>query len=770
MTEFPSARSANARVNLQPSITTDRATTSVRPAVLLWTFSVTLFLSAFLLFSVEPLFAKLALPKLGGAPSVWAVSLCFFQGTLLAGYCYAYAIIRWFPPRTVVFMHATLLLVTLAALPIGLTSVFGEPEADNSYLWLLCELATGVGLPFFAVAANAPLLQAWFARSGHSEATDPYFLYAASNAGSLLALFAYPFVIEPTIGLHAQSQLWGCGFALLTVLLLSSAALAHLRAHDATPSAPQPASTLPASVPTRGERLAWIGLAALPSALMVAVTTYIATDVVSVPLLWVIPLALYLMTFIIVFRDRELVPIALVSRALPLVFVAMLSLPTPGVRLALAFAGFVASAFVCHRELYDRRPSAARLTEFYLWMSLGGALGGIFSALVAPLLFPSAFEFTALMIIALFCRPDILAVAGTYLNAHKLILVACFAATALLANALAQTIGGEWGGRVVMGVVLAGLALALWRQRRHPLLQAGVMLAIGLFAAMLPPSQLAFYTARSFFGVVRVIDTVDGRNRLMQHGTTLHGSRRLIGADGTPLPAPVPATYYHRASPLARSVGLARRLAHGPAGGALRMGVVGLGTGSLACYTQPGDDLTYFEIDPVVARVAQDPRYFDFLSHCKPDTKIVLGDARLTLAKTGSTTFDLLVLDAFSSDSVPAHLLTTEALSLYLDKVAPRGLLAMHVSNRYLDLASSVVATAHTLPGVTVGIVDFPGRPDDADAQPSRVVFVARDKAALSEIASWPDGKLDPTSTASAWTDDYSDVLSALFRQLTSAP
>ncbi len=748
----------------QPGVTVSAESGS---ALVLWTFSIALFTSALLLFSVQPLFAKMALPKLGGAPAVWAVSLCFFQSMLLAGYCYANAIIRWFDIRTTVAIHAGLLAVTLVALPIGLPSALGEPPAGDAYMWLLGVLAIGVGLPFFAVSANAPLLQAWFARTGHPAARDPYFLYAASNAGSLLALFAYPIVIEPLTGLRMQTGLWSQGFGILAALLAASAGLMWTRAQPLSTAMNTQGGTVASARPTQQDRAAWVLLALIPSALMVAVTTYITTDLASAPLFWVIPLALFLATFIVVFRNDELIPIDLVSRALPLLFVAMLGLPSPALRLGLALASFVAAALVCHRQLYLLRPAAEHLTEFYLWMSLGGALGGILSALIAPQLFASAFEFTALMIAALFCRPDIVKALSDDRHWLQIVGLGCVAVAALIVHLLIREVFGEWAGRGTMAVILASWIFLLWRNRSHPALQAGVMAGVGLFAWMLPTSQPAIHTARSFFGVVRVIDTADGQIRYMQHGTTLHGSRRLLAKDGSKVDRPIPATYYHAAGPLSRGVTLARQTTTGSANGAIRMAVIGLGTGSLACTTLPGDTLTYFEIDPVVADIAKDAQYFDFLARCKPEAPIVMGDARLTLGKTPAGQVDYLVVDAFSSDAVPMHLLTMEALEMYMSKLAPNGIVALHVSNRYLDLASSVIATVKTLPQAAASLVEFPGVPDDPDAQGSIVVFVSRNKQALSPTAQWPGARDPKSTTAAAWTDDYSDVLSAIVRQIT---
>jgi hypothetical protein len=377
--------------------------------ILLAVFTATLFLSALLLFSVQPIFAKMILPRLGGAPSVWAVSMCFFQAALLAGYAYAFCLNRWLSDGQALALHLGLMALAALTLPFGLPAAFAAPPEGDAYLWLIALLAVGIGLPFFAVSANAPLLQAWFSRTHHRHAADPYFLYGASNLGSLGALVAYPLAIEPAIGLTAQSKLWSASFGLLAVLIAASGLLALARA------APAAAEASPAVEPARAtrpgawaQRLGWVALAFIPSGLVIAVTTYITTDVASAPFLWVLPLALFLATFILVFRSKLPFPYKLVCDALP--FAVLVVVLTQGklVSSLFALASFFLASLICHRELYNRRPAPEHLTEFYLWMSVGGVLGGIFSALLAPHLFNSVFEFILLTLLALLCRPGIL--------------------------------------------------------------------------------------------------------------------------------------------------------------------------------------------------------------------------------------------------------------------------------------------------------------------------------------------------------------------------
>lgn len=733
----------------------------------LWLFAVTLFASALLLFAVQPMFAKMALPKLGGSPSVWAVSLCFYQAMLLAGYCYAHALNKYLTPSSAVLAHMVLLVTTLLALPIGLPARLGEPPQGDAYGWLIGVLALGVGLPFFAVAATAPLLQSWFSRTGHPSAADPYFLYRASNLGSLLALLAYPLVIEPLSGAQAQARTWSFGFMLLAVLIaLAGLIMIAMRTHAAT-DAIEPAASFTTpdadSAPSTHARVLWVLLAAIPSGLMVAVTTFITTDVASAPFLWVIPLALFLLTFIVTFKPVISRHFWLTSYALPVL--VMLSL-LGSYRMIFALAAFYVAALVCHRELYMRRPDRRYLTAFYLWMSVGGAIGGVFAALVAPQLFISTGEYNVLMIAALFAVPGLLFGAQQALDLKRIAGMTCLALAAFCFHSLVGDLGGASMQVRVTIAVLCAIPITLiltkgWAEQR-----VIFMLGVALVILIIPEGFRSIYAERSFFGTVRVLETSDGQHRFMLHGTTLHGQRRVRTAAGEPVAAPVPGSYYHRLTPMARGFDVVRKVKATEAGGRTNIlaGIVGLGTGSLACYAQAGDAFRFYEIDPAVVKIATTPKYFDFLSTCTPRAPIVVGDARLTLAKEPEEVFDYLVIDAFSSDSVPAHLLTVEALKLYLGKLSESGLIALHVSNRYMDLIGSVAGTVGAVPGAQAAVVRFAAPKDEPDAARSHVVFIARTSKVLDEILTWPDAEGMPRIGARPWTDDYSNVLSAIIR------
>ncbi len=739
----------------------------------LWVYATTLLVSAALLFSVQPLFAKMILPKLGGSPSVWAVAMCFFQAALLAGYCYAHALNRWAPVRYAGAIHLVLCLAAAAALPFALPAWAEAPPEGDAYLWLVGVLAVGVGLPFFAVSANAPLLQAWFARSGHPHAHDPYFLYGASNLGSLTALLSYPVLIEPLLGVADQRLAWAAGFGVLTVLLaLCSMLVIASQSRQSWIGAPTsiglPVEARRARV-TMAERSAWVGLAFIPSALLVAFTTHITTDIASAPFLWVIPLATFLGTFVIVFRDTPLIPHRFVLLAHPvLVALSLLLVVVPSIAgelgaAAIGFATFVITTLVCHRVLYEARPSSEKLTEFYLFMSLGGVLGGVFAALIAPQLFSTVLEYPLLVLAGLAARPDLLRGLKSSDERETAGMIGLAIAVPMLAVAAVAAFGVELGVitqvLAVTTLFVAAVALVILRNRGVSQMAVGVAAAI---VVILSQSHLSPYIAeRSFFGVSKIGVSPSGEHRIYMHGSTVHGAERLKDAAGNRGPFP-PTMYYHPGAPMARGVDVARRAIAGRAE-PLSIGIIGLGTGSLACYRQPNEAMTFYEIDPVVDRIARNPDYFTFVTRCAPNAPTRLGDARVVL-ETSDARYDYLVVDAFSSDAVPVHLLTREALLLYANRISERGLIALHISNRHMDLESVVAATARTIPGLHAVLALDPDGLAGYDGSSSRVAFLSWDESIIAEIAAWPHSEPANSHGVAAWTDDYADVVSAIWR------
>lgn len=687
-----------------------------RLATTLPLYAGTIFLSAFLLFGIQPMFAKMVLPRLGGSPGVWSVAMVFFQTMLLAGYAYAHWLVSRCTVRRAALIHiALMVLVLLATLPIGIAAGFERPPQEGEVLWLVGLFTASIGLPFFVVAANGPLLQAWFARTGHPHASDPYFLYAASNIGSFLALIAYPFLVEPVLTLSAQAVSWTWGFCLLLAGIAACAGLGIGRSAEA--SARTQAALVQSAIPAR-QKMSWVGLAFVPSGLLVAVTAHISTDVASVPLLWVVPLALFLLTFVIVFQRRPLLPHGWMLN-LQLLLVMALLLRTVlqpklgwGFELGLHLGLFFATAMVAHGELARRRPDAANLTQFYLWMSVGGVLGGLFSGLIAPAIFNSVVEYPLLIIAGLLCRPGFIAIR-------------------------------------LPRFARAGLA---------------VTLVVG-FAMLVVTEQRRTDSIRSFFGVNKILDSEDGLFRRLVHGSTIHGAQRLRNDDGTAATGrPEPLTYYFTGGGIADGIDAVRQARGGRLDG---VAAIGVGTGSLACQMRPSEGWVFYEIDPQVVRMATDPSRFGFFAACAPDARFVIGDARLTLADAADGSLDLIVVDAFSSDAIPTHLMTTEAIGVYLAKLRPNGAVLFHISNRNMALGAVVTATAHGK-GLMTWIRE-PVRTGEMLAQMKvdpHVAMIARREEDVRLPAEQRWVRQVGPGPARAWRDDYADVVGAIWRKL----
>jgi hypothetical protein len=721
-------------------------------------YAATLFVSALLLFLIQPMFTKMVLPRLGGAPTVWSIAMVFFQAALLAGYSYAHVLVRRLSPWRGAFVHFCLLACAGATLPIAISSLFGAPPSAAIPLWLIGLFSASIGLPFVALSASAPLLQGWFAGTGHVQARNPYVLYAASNLGSFAALFAYPVVVEPVLTLREQSRLWSMGFAVLAVLIAIAAVLASR--HQAEPGAPVAAAAAPA--PWRS-RLRWMALAAIPVGLVISVTTYISTDIASAPFLWVLPLALYLLTFVAVFRDRPWLSTSTVVMLVPIA-VAPLAVGLLGgakrymfAMIALNLAAFVLLTLLCHAELYRRRPEPAKLTEFYLWMSIGGVVGGLFAALAAPHLFPLPYEYPILIVVALLALPGAFARRGRQL-AYDVVPPLVLVAAAIVAR-VGFDLDLPKDTEIAFRIALVALAaLMLFQRNRQPRFLALVVLGF-VVTALWEPGMNRVLAARSFFGVHQVVDTADGQYRLLYNGTTLHGAERISDLAGT---APAPLTYYFHDGAIAEGIDTVRAAQ----GGLHRAAVVGLGTGALSCLRRGDEQWTFYEIDPVVVRIARNPKLFNFMSSCAPDARVVLGDARLTLAQSHDA-YDLIVLDAFSSDVIPVHLLTREAIEGYLSHLTPHGALVLHISNRYLELANVVAAIAASEGLASEGKIDV--RPDTVPwnyRTNAQVAVLARSPDTLrrfDRVPGWAPLPLNPQ--VAAWTDDYSNILGAVLRK-----
>ena len=721
-------------------------------------YAATLFLSAALLFGVQPMFTKMVLPVLGGTPAVWSVAMVVFQGLLLAGYLYAHLMVRHLGLRWAAGIHLTVAAVAFATLPIAVAPGWGRPPAEGEAAWLVGLFVASVGLPFFAVAGNGPLLQAWFARSGSDRAADPYFLYGASNAGSFVALIAYPLAIEPLLPLASQGRLWGAGFALLAGLVAVCALIA-IRGGGTLADAP-PAAIGPA--PTARQRLSWIAMAAVPSGLLVAVTAHVSTDVAAVPLLWVVPLALFLLTFVLAFRPILPVPGPLLDRLQAWGTGAVLmGIAFPAQMLSFALTVhlglFFVNALLVHRALYDRRPESGHLTEFYLCLSAGGVVGGLFAGLLAPHLFSTVLEYPILLAAALLCRPGLLQREGASARRQALEAVAVGGLAVLLAGLVAAAAGplGALPERMTPGLV-AMLVLVVGAMLSWTAPLRLVLLALAAYPVAVACNPATGESSRSFFGVHRLSESADGRFRLLHHGTTIHGAARIRQDDGTPFSGrPEPTTYYAARGAIADTVMVARKLVPAPS-----VAMVGLGAGSMVCHAAPGERWHAFEIDPEVVRIAR--TRFPFLAACAPDMPVTIGDARLTLAEMPGRV-DLLLVDAFSSDAIPLHLLTREALGLYATRLSPQGVLALHISNIHVDLAPSLARLAADQGFVALLRSDALQEPYEARlVVPAAVAILTRDHAAAAAARTlgWTD--LVPDMRRTPWSDDYANIIEAM--------
>ncbi len=582
-----------------------RAATAVPTGLLLAAFAAAIFVSAALLFAVQPMFTKIVLPRLGGSPSVWSVAMVFFQAVLLAGYAYAHFLMRYAPGRVAVIIHVLVMAAATLMLPLAIATTWGRPPADGEALWLLGLFTVSIGLPFFALSANAPLLQAWFARTGHPAAKDPYFLYAASNIGSFLALISYPFLIEPFARLPDQTGYRSFVFYFLIVLIGACGVLLWRSPGRLPRESDAVSGRVPA--PSWRDAATWVTLAAIPSGLLVAVTAYISTDVAAIPLLWVIPLALYLATFVIVFARKPLIRHEHAAMIAPALVIAVIvvqifdALDYILLTVTLNSAAFFFLALVCHGELAKRRPPARYLTSFYLWMSAGGVIGGITAGLIAPQVFSWIAEYPILIVLALLCRPGL----KFATDPKSIVFWIVFAVAALGAIVPRLVFGWEPDVRYYTWFlcILLALGVLVWRD---PLKFAAIIALCFVTIRIYEVYGVSQYSLRSFFGVHRVYETNSGQFRVLKHGTTVHGAQQLTDDDGKRLTGrPPDIMYYFESSAMAQAVRAAREVKRGP----IKMAVIGLGAGSLACHTRPGESVTYYEIDPAVIRIAQDTKW-----------------------------------------------------------------------------------------------------------------------------------------------------------------
>jgi hypothetical protein len=735
-------------------------------------FALTLFISASLMFLVELMFAKMVLPLCGGTPAVWNTCMLFFQAALLLGYAYAHWSTSILKPRTQMLAHLALILPAIALLPIRIPEGWIPPREGNPIAWLLMLMLIAVGLPFLAISTSSPLLQKWFARTRHPGAGDPYFLYVASNAGSLAGLVGYLVVIEPRFTLGEQSRIIEWGYVALVILTWACAFMAWRAitgSRQVLPDAEEPPVEHGAPIPTM-RVLRWLGLAFVPSSLMLGVTTYMTTDIAAVPLLWAIPLTLYLLTLMLAFARRPLMPYGVLIRAFPMfvlvqtVVLGKVSMPMPW-QPVFHLVTFFTVAMVCHTQLANDRPPVQKLTQFYLVLATGGALGGVFNAMIAPMLFRTVAEYPLVLLLACaLCLPyrerrnpenpsgvrspglvyrDFLDPVGLGLLTVLAVYGAHASGLQQIPRAFAAVLG-------VMAVIAFSMSA---RPIRFALALGAVLLAAG---TNFGSQERTLLQARNFFGVVRVTNDSERQLHELIHGSTVHGLQFT-----SPRMRLQPTAYYCRNGPVGDVFPMVNKSKKAVA-------VIGLGAGTLAAYAQEGQEYTFYEINPSVAGIALDPRYFTYLADCRKrgvKVHLVLGDGRLTLADAKDGRYDLIVLDAFSGDSIPVHLLTKEALRLYLRKLDEHGLILFHISNQYLDLAPVVIELADEA-GASILIADDTESPNISrrlGRYGSKWALVARrqeDFGAITSSRHWQ--RVKGKAGVRLWTDDYSNILDAL--------
>jgi hypothetical protein len=715
---------------------------------------------------MEPMFAKMILPLLGGSPSVWNTCIVFYQTLLLLGYVYAHVTTQWLGLRWQAALHVLLLVIVFVTLPVHVLRGWAPPLSSNPVLWLFLLLLVSIGLPFFTLSATAPLLQKWFAFTAHPSAKDPYFLYSASNLGSLIGLLGYPLLIEAYFSLPLQAKTWSVSYILLAGMI-SACAIIALKSSRIEVRHLMDETTHASPGLRVGQRIRWVLLAFVPSSLLLGVTNYITTDIAQVPLLWIIPLAIYLISFILVFSPKPVTPHGLMVRVQPFLLVALAILFYWGFTKIVAWPFipfhllvFFVTAMVCHGEIAYSRPSTFHLTEYYLWISVGGVLGGMFNTLVVPQVFNSLVEYPLMIVIACLLRPSL---DSDRQRPYKRWFDLGLPLASLVLFSLSK-IGMRYyvEGRNILGtlelivfiLISCILGAVCFSFRSRPIrfgLGMGAILLVGFLWT--GEQEEILYKERSFFGIHKVVHDPKGGYHLLFHGTTLHGAQSL-----NPMRTHEPLTYFYPTGPLGQVFDIFPKNPDDA-----QVAIIGLGTGSSAGYARSGQHWTFYEIDPAVERIARDARYFTFLKDCLANIDVVLGDARLSLVNAPDHSYDLIVLDAFSSDAIPIHLLTREALNLYMDKLSESGVMVFHISNRYLDLKPVLGNLAHdaNLPCFAQDDMELSEAEKKAKKAPSTWVVMARRSPALNLLAA--DHRWKPLSSSSKsrlWTDDFSNILS----------
>lgn len=741
-------------------------------------YAFTLLTSAALLFSVQPMFSKMILPLLGGTPQVWNTAMMFFQLCLLAGYAYAHFSSRYLKPSIQALIQVGLLIVFGLALPFSIPEQWYPSENINPALWQLGVMTATIGGPFFILASAAPMLQRWYANTNAKDSDNPYFLYGASNLGSMSALLAYPFLIEPFADLSQQSYVWYISYYLLILCVAACGILVTRNKKPATLETTLNTST--SEVPTLSARniLYWFILAFLPSSLMLGVTTHITTDIASVPLLWILPLSLYIGTFILVFARKPIFSIksSTLMFEIAIIILCAAFIVTKNVTVDTFFVMFVhlatffCAALFCHTLLAQSRPHHQHLTAFYLTMSAGGALGGVMNALIAPVIFVTPIEYP-LILLAIVCMrysdvklihfekiKSIFKLEGLSKTVFRMFESNNLYVAIIFFSVCFLSLGfiGQYLGFVFAFIIVVIMAFAMHRRWFFSCLTLIVLLLFP--AAPLWQKDLfsqTLHQERNFFGVLSVTNHKDEKH-ILQHGTTFHGAQLLAPQDRL-----TKVSYYGPKSPLSDVFDiLDKRI------GDQRIATLGLGVGTVACYTKAGRHFDFFEIDPAVVRIAENPEYFTYLRDCKSPYSIILGDARFKLNKQENQPYDLIIADAFSSDNIPVHLLTREAMMMYLQKLKPNGILVFNISNKYIDMEPVLGQTAIDLGLQGLGKIHVPKSTDNIDSPffGSHYFAIAKTPEIGAELTArnWSPAILG--DNPKGWSDQYSNLVGAISR------
>ncbi len=730
-------------------------------------YTLCVLVSAFLLFQIQPIMAKLILPWLGGSPAVWQTVMLFFQLLLLGGYLYVHLTHKYMSLRAQTITHLIVLLAALFFLPITLHTDLGFAGTDRPITWLLLALLYSVSLPFFVLSASAPLLQRWFAELPDPSAHNPYFLYSASNLGSLLALLGYPFIIEPLLGVSNQLLAWTGLFLIFASLMFLCVRMVrkHGTGHITIPQLETLTATPP---PTLSRRLHWLLLAFIPSSLMLGVTTYLTTDIAAVPLLWVIPLALYLFSFVLCFANG-MPGVRWATLAFPAILIIVIYMTriqaqeSPLILLLIHLSIFFVVCMGCHGQLASKKPSVTHLTEYFVWMSLGGALGGMFNALIAPAIFTNEIEYFCVMLIAIFFLIPIPRTLKykTLLIDIALPVVIFISITGMLVNPdtlplpdavrhfIAQPIKSPVLQNIFFLIVFTLAAGATYRFARA--LPIGFFLCCATMLFISPIKEEADYRllfqTRNFYGISSVMYRKDDNVNIYRHGTTLHG----LQSQDKDLKLTV-TSYYAPLNQLIAAIPQSLR--------SMPMAITGLGAGTLTCLATPGQELDLYEIDRAVVQIATDPALFTYMRDCPGVKNIIVGDARIKLQEADNARYGLMLMDAYTSDSLPVHLMTKEALALYLQKLRPEGIIAFHISNRNLDLKPILANLA-----VDADLIAYEKmlKPKEVNRlyKRSQWVIMTRAPEHFGDLNPDKNGwKRLEKNDMRLWTDDFSNIVS----------